>query len=115
MPSLKPLSAALLCLSGISLAHAQAGDPDMQAMALRQQELERQIREQAERIDALERMLKLAPSAVVPPPAVLQPAAPAPELPVLAAAHAADPDDPFHTAVTRALEELHAARRVLRA
>lgn len=93
MPSLKPLSAALLCLSGISLAHAQAGDPDMQAMALRQQELERQIREQAERIDALERMLKLAPSAVAPPPAVLQPAAPAPELPVLAAAHAADPDD----------------------
>lgn len=29
--------------------------------------------------------------------------------------HAADPDDPFHTAVTCALEELHAARRVLRA
>lgn len=28
--------------------------------------------------------------------------------------HAADPDDPFHTAVTCALEELHAARRVLR-
>ena len=29
--------------------------------------------------------------------------------------HAADPDDPFHAAVACALEELHAARRVLRA
>ena len=28
--------------------------------------------------------------------------------------HSADPEDPFHSAVTRALEELHAARRVLR-
>jgi hypothetical protein len=28
--------------------------------------------------------------------------------------HAADPDDPFYTAVTDAMEELHATRRVLR-
>lgn len=93
MPSLKPLSAVVLCLSGISLAPAQAPDPDMQAMTRRQQELERQIREQAERIDELERMLKeLVPSAA-PPPAAAPPAAPAPELPVLAAAPAAGPDD----------------------